>query len=68
MTLYPCSLANIVFFAAVYVLLALFVVPQRLDEYTGVPVPDWAGTLPFAVALYFPLSFAYHYVRGSSAS
>lgn len=66
MTLYPCSLANIVFFAAAYTLLAMFVVPQKMDPYTGAYVPDWAGTLPYAVALYFPLSFAYHYVKGGS--
>lgn len=65
MTLFPLSIANWVIFAVVYLLLVYFVVPYKIDNYAGELVPDWKTGLPFALALYFPISFAFHYITKS---
>jgi hypothetical protein len=62
MTLFPLSLANWLIFGVLYIILTYSVIPYRVDPYSGEMVPDWKASMPFTLALYFPISFAYHYV------
>lgn len=65
MTLFPLSIANWIIFGILYFVLVYFVIPYRLDPFTGDMVPDWKTSMPFTLALYFPISFAFHYITKS---
>lgn len=62
MTLFPLSIANWLIFGVLYFFLAYVLIPYKLDMYTGEMVPDWKASLPFTLMLYFPISFAFHFV------
>lgn len=62
MTLYPGSIANWAILITLFVIFAFLILPEVLDEETNELVPDWMQSILLSVALYFPISFAYHYV------
>lgn len=62
MTLYPCSLANWLIIFTLFILFAFLILPEELDIETNQLVPDWTQALLLSVALYFPISFSYHFV------